>query len=65
MNQTSCELARTFENKNHIKIKITRHRIMENGCIGEGMSLMNACWVSVLLSFKCSPVMLCVLVGNV
>ena len=42
VNQT-CELARIFQNKNHIKIKRTRHRIMENGCIWEGMSLMNAC----------------------
>ena len=41
-------IARTFENKNHIKIKITRHRFMENGCIWEGTLLMNACWVSVL-----------------
>ena len=36
-------VARTSENKNHIKIKITRHRFMENGCIWEGTSLMNAC----------------------
>ena len=35
--------ARTFESKNHIKIKITRHRVMENGCIWKGASLMNVC----------------------
>ena len=38
-------VARTFENKNHIKIEIIRHRFMENGCIWEGISLTNACWV--------------------
>ena len=38
------ELARTFESKNHIKIKKkNRHRVMENGCIWEEISLMNAC----------------------
>ena len=58
MNQTSlkhksyslydsrCELSRTFESKNHINIKTNRHRVMENGCIWEGISLMNACWVN-------------------
>ena len=34
--------ARTFGSKNHIIIKITCHRVMENGCIWEGISLMNA-----------------------
>ena len=34
--------ARTFESKNHIKIEITRYRVMENGCIW----VINACWVS-------------------
>ena len=58
MNQTSlkhksyslydsrCELSRTFESKNHINIKTNRHRVMENGCIWEGISLMNVWWVS-------------------
>ena len=58
MNQTSlkhksyslydsrCELSRTFESKNHINIKTNRHRVMENGCIWEGILLMNICWVS-------------------
>ena len=62
MNQTSlkhksyslydsrCELSRTFESKNHINIKTNRHRVMENGCIWEGISL-NECfcllsWIS-------------------
>ena len=36
------ELAKNFESKNHIKIKTTRHRIMETECIWEGISLMNA-----------------------
>ena len=52
-------IARTFENKNHIKMKITRDRFMANGCIWEGTLLMNACWVSVLSSFTCSPMMAC------
>ena len=26
-------VGRTFENKNHIKIKIARHTFIENGCI--------------------------------
>ena len=56
---TAMMIARTFENKNHIKIKITRHRFMKNGCIWEGTLLMNACWTSVLSSFTCSPVMVC------
>ena len=38
--------ARTFESTYHIKIKITRHRVMEDACIWEGISLMNVCWVS-------------------
>ena len=37
------ELTRTFESKNHIKIKTTHHRVMDNGCIWEGISPMNAC----------------------
>ena len=37
------ELARTFERKNHIKVKTSRHRVMENGRNWEGISLMNAC----------------------
>ena len=36
------ELARTFESINNTKIKITRHRAMEDGCIWEEISLMNA-----------------------
>ena len=52
-------IAWTFENKNHIRIKITRHRFMENGCIWEWILLMNACWVSVLSSFTCSQMMAC------
>ena len=52
-------IARTFENKNQINIKITRHRFIENGCIREGTSLMNVCWASVLSSFKYSPMMEC------
>ena len=41
-----CELTRTSESKNHIKIKTTHHRVMENGCIWEGIPLMNGYWVS-------------------
>ena len=37
------ESARTSESKNHIKIKTNHFRFTENGCIWEGMSLMNAC----------------------
>ena len=37
------ELARTFEGKNHIKIKTICPTVTENGCIWEGISLMNAC----------------------
>ena len=37
------ELAQTFESKNHIKIKTTHHKVMENRCIWEGLSLMNTC----------------------
>ena len=40
------ELARIFESTNNIKIKITRHILMEDECIWEGISFMNACWVS-------------------
>ena len=54
------ELAKTFE-KNHIKIRTNRHRLTENGWIMEGISLMNACLVSVriLSSFKRNPMMVC------
>ena len=31
------ELARTFESKNHIKIKTNRRRVTENGCIWDGI----------------------------
>ena len=37
---------KTFESTNHIKIKITCHRVMEDACIWEGISFMNACWVN-------------------
>ena len=40
------ESARTFESTNNIKIKITRHGVTEDGCIWEGISPMNPCWVS-------------------
>ena len=40
------KLARTFESKNQVKTKITRHRVMGNGCIWERISLMNPCGVS-------------------
>ena len=53
MNQTSLkhksyslwngELTRTFESKKRIKIKITCHRVMENGYIVERISLVNSC----------------------
>ena len=58
------ELARTlfpFESTNNIKIKITRHRCIGDGCIWEGISLMNAFQVSqsvsVQSSFRKQPVM--------
>ena len=35
-------VARTFESKNNIEIKITRHRFMENGWIWEGILLKDA-----------------------
>ena len=34
------------ESTNDIKIEITHHRSIEDGCIWEEISLMNACWVS-------------------
>ena len=44
MNRTSSNaIARTFESKNDMKIKITRHRVTENECIWKGISLINAC----------------------
>ena len=46
------ELTRTFESKNHIKIKTNRHWVMENGCIWEGILLMNTCWVSQLVFYQ-------------
>ena len=47
MNRTSSNAsARTFESKNDMKIKITRHRVTENECIWKGVSLINACWVN-------------------
>ena len=45
------ELARTLESKNHVKIKITL-RVMENGCIWEGISLMNTCLVYQSLFYQ-------------
>ena len=33
------ELARTFESKNHMKIKTNRYRVMENGCIWKEYNL--------------------------
>ena len=46
---------------NNLKIKIICHRVIRNGCIWEGISLMNACRqsqsVSVLSSFKYRSVM--------
>ena len=46
------------ESTNDIKIEITHHRSIEDGCIWEEISLMNACWVSqsvfyCFYSFKC------------
>ena len=32
--------------QNNIKIKVTRHRVIGDGWIWEGISLMNPCWVS-------------------
>ena len=32
--------------KIHTNIITNHHRVMENGCIWEGVSLMNICWVS-------------------
>ena len=29
-----------------MKIKITQHRVIRDGCISEGISLMNVCWFS-------------------
>ena len=33
-----------------MRIKVTGHRVMENGCIWEGILLMNTCWVSQVLN---------------
>ena len=41
------ELTRTFKSKNHIKNKTNCLRVMENRCIWEEISLMNACCVLV------------------
>ena len=41
------ELTRTLfptESTNDIKIETTHQRSIEDGCIWEGISLMNACW---------------------
>ena len=54
MNQTSLknksyslyELARIFESTNNIRIKITSHRIIRDGCIWEEISHMNTCWLT-------------------
>ena len=35
-----------FESTNIIKIKVTRHKVIGDGCIWEGISLMSTCWVS-------------------
>ena len=35
----------TAESKYNIKIQITHHRVMGNGSISEGISLMNTFWV--------------------
>ena len=35
-----------LKEKNHIKIQINHHRVIENRSIWEGISPMNACWVS-------------------
>ena len=43
------ELARTLfrvESTNNLKIKITQHRVLGDGFIWEGISFMNAWWVS-------------------
>ena len=34
------------ESTNNIKIEIRQHRVVGNGCIWEGILLVNACWVS-------------------
>ena len=34
------------ESTSKVKIKITHHRVIGDGCIWEGISLINACWVS-------------------
>ena len=52
------DLAKTLfpvENRNNVKIKITHHRVIGEGCIWEGMSL-NTCWLSqsVLYQIFCA-----------
>ena len=49
------ELARnlflvSIESTNKIKIKISNYKFIGYGCIRDGISLMNACWVSHALS---------------
>ena len=51
------ELARTlfpFESRNNIKIKVTRHRFIGDGCIWEGISLKNITQVSQSVSVQSS-----------
>ena len=47
--------------KGLIKIKITRHRAIDDECICDGLSLMNACWVSQRcpIKFQMQSVMVC------
>ena len=49
------ELARTLfpvESTNNIKTKITHPRVIGDGCIWEGISLMNAWWVSQSVPYQ-------------
>ena len=45
---------------NNILLKVTRHRVMGDGCIWEGISLMDPCSISqpVFLQVKLQPVMI-------
>ena len=46
--------------QNDIKIKVTRHRVIGDGWIWEGISLMNPCWVGQsVIEQVLMPVMVC------
>ena len=58
------ELARTFESKNHIKFKTIRHAQMTELWKMDSFGKQYHSWmlaesVSVLSSFKCSPMTMC------